>query len=198
MQNNQNRSSIGFIAGLITAVIVTGSLSTWWAVHTLTTSQTKPSTPTETPIPQTPKQVQAVVVYWLNDRGERLKLLNRPIMVNKSSGTQITLKTALETLLAGSKDFQYSSAIPSGTKLLSLIVDKQGVHLNLSSEFTRGGGSASMTGRLAQLLYTATSIDPKTQVWLSVEGQPLEVLGGEGLEIQQPMTRKWFDENFEL
>jgi spore germination protein GerM len=55
-----------------------------------------------------------------------------------------------------------------------------------------------MTGRVAQVLYTASSLDPATKVWLEVEGKPLEVLGGEGLMIDQPLTRENFKKNFEL
>ncbi|MEW5861695.1 MAG: spore germination protein, partial [Cyanobacteriota bacterium] len=59
-------------------------------------------------------------------------------------------------------------------------------------------GSASMTGRVAQILYTATSINPNTNVWIDVEGKRLEVLGGEGLVIDQPLTRQNFEKNFDL
>jgi spore germination protein GerM len=31
-----------------------------------------------------------------------------------------------------------------------------------------------------------------------VEGKPLEVLGGEGLELEQPLTRENFKKNFAL
>ncbi len=55
-----------------------------------------------------------------------------------------------------------------------------------------------MAGRLAQILYTATTLEPDAPVWLSVEGKPLEVLGGEGLLLEQPLSRDRFEKDFNL
>lgn len=194
----KNRLSIGFIGGIIAAILATGSVAAWWALNTLSTFQDSTPTTTESPTTQDPAKVERGQVYWLKDQGDRLELTASPVTVQKSSDNQQVLKTALESLLAGSTDANQITTIPQGTKLLDLTVDKAGVKVNLSQEFTAGGGSASMTGRLAQILYTATSLDPKTKVWLNIDGKPLELLGGEGLEIEQPITRQWFDENFEL
>ncbi len=195
--NRQNRSSIGFIAGIIAAMVTTGTVATWWAVHTLTYSTQTP-TPTESPASQPSDTEQRGQVYWLDARGDRLKLEESPLILQKSLTDQQVLETAVKSLLSGPQSSDNDTTIPPETKLLSLKLDKEGVHLNLSSEFTTGGGSASMMGRLAQLLYTATSLDANGKVWLSIEGEPLELLGGEGLIIEQPMTRLWFEKNFEL
>ena len=196
--DSQQRSSIGFIAGIIAAVLVTGSATAWWAIHTLTNSPDQTPTTTQTPATQNQDTLERAQVYWLETTGDRLKLQSSPLTVQKSATDQEVLKTAIENLLSGPATTSNETTIPSGTKLLDLKLEKQKLHLNLSSEFTTGGGSASMIGRLAQLLYTATSLDENTKVWLLIDGQPLEVLGGEGLMIEQPMTRQWFDENFEL
>ncbi len=195
--NRQNRSSIGFIAGIIAAMVTTGTVATWWAVHTLTHSTDIP-TPTESPVSQPSETKQRGQVYWLKTTGDRLKLAESPLSVQKSLTDQEVLETAVNSLLLGVEKGENETTIPQETKLLSLELDNKDIYLNLSSKFTTGGGSASMIGRLAQLLYTATSLDANGKVWLSIDGEPLELLGGEGLIIEQPMTRQWFEENFEL
>jgi spore germination protein GerM len=69
----------------------------------------------------------------------------------------------------------------------------------LSHEFGQGGGSSSTIYRVAQVLYTATSMDTQAPVFLSIDGQPLNEknsLGGEGLILEYPLTRQTFDNNF--
>lgn len=202
MQDNdhQNRSSIGFIAGIIVAVLATGTVTAWWAINTLTDSPDKTTTTKKTLDPKNPDTSEQGEIYWLDTTGDRLKLQGIPLTGQKSANNQEVLQTALETLLSGPQtaNNETTTTIPSGTKLLDFKLEKEELHLNLSSEFTAGGGSSSMVGRLAQLLYTATSLDSNTKVWLDIDGEPLELLGGEGLVIEQPMTRQWFEENFEL
>jgi spore germination protein GerM len=53
-----------------------------------------------------------------------------------------------------------------------------------------------MNGRIVQLLYTATSLNPSANLFLSIDGKPLEDLGGEGLEIPQPLRRQDFSLEF--
>ncbi|MGK7940117.1 MAG: GerMN domain-containing protein [Crocosphaera sp.] len=199
MQDHQPkpRSSIGFIAGIIAAMVTTGTVTTWWALHSLTNSPDA-ITPNSTDINQSPNIEQRGQIYWFDSTSDGLKLKAIPLRLDKSLEEEKVLKTAINRLLSGPETSANSTTIPPETKLLSLKLDDKGIHLNLSSEFTTGGGSTSMISRVAQLLYTATSLDSQVSLWLSVEGKPLKVLGGEGLLIKQPMTREWFDSNFEF
>jgi len=167
-----------------------------------------PTQPTQTPQALNPKPVQpkpvqptaakTVQVYWVKDVGDKIEVVPTKVALKEADKPDATLQAAFNSLLAGPKDASVSSAIPKGTKLRSLSVKNQEVYVDLSAEFTSGGGSNSMIGRLGQVIYTATSLKPDTQVWISVEGKRLELLGGEGLEVAQPSTRQTFDKNFTL
>ncbi|MGB7709738.1 MAG: GerMN domain-containing protein [Microcoleus sp.] len=150
------------------------------------------------PKPVQPTAAQTVQVYWVKDVGDKIEVFPTKVALKEADKPDATLQAAFNSLLAGPKDASVSSAIPKGTKLRSLSVKNQEVYVDLSAEFTSGGGSNSMIGRLGQVIYTATSLKPDTQVWISVEGKRLELLGGEGLEVAQPSTRQTFDKNFTL
>ena len=58
-----------------------------------------------------------------------------------------------------------------------------------------------MIYRVAQVLYTASSIEESANVYLSVQGELLNEenpLGGEGLILAEPLTRKQFVEDFSI
>lgn len=211
-QTQTRKLSLHTIAGISAAVaVLTASAGTaWWTWNSstpnspgvsITPSQTTP-TLTQTPpnvAPAQQQQQQEVPIYWLATEGNNIKVVSSNITLGANEDSEVLLKDAFQGLLIGPKDAQkHVSTIPEGTKLRDLEVKTDGIHIDLSKEFTSGGGSASMTGRLAQILYTASSLDPNAKIWINVDGEPLEVLGGEGILVDQPMTRQDFEANFEL
>ena len=190
----------GLIAGISALVLTVGGATAWLTWNSVPSEQTKtpqPSTAVEVP-PVTPAPVSPVVVeqpvqiYLLQDNGYKLQRVPTTVQVKASAEPKEVLGAALDSLLVRESD----TAIPNGTEVRNLSVQDDNIYLDLSQEFTSGGGSASMTGRLEQVLYTATALNSNAQVWISVEGQPLELLGGEGLEVPQPLSRTLFESEF--
>jgi len=197
-QQRVNRFPSSAIAAAIIAALAAGGGAAWWGFHA-TNPPTTTTVPNVVQQPTSPQAGQSTTaqIYLLRDTGRNLELVPKPIEVNTNQPNSV-LEAAFQGLLTESEDAKISSTIPEGTKLRSLRVQDDGIHVDLSQEFTTGGGSASMSGRLAQVIYTATTLDANANVWIEVEGKPLELLGGEGLVITQPMTRQSFQENFTL
>lgn len=138
--------------------------------------------------------------YWLSVSGAEVSLSPQPLAVQTDLKPETALKNAIEMLLSGPKPSLASyTTIPEGTRLLSLKIAPRGIYVDLSTEFGQGGGSSSMITRVAQILYTATCLEPSARVFLSVEGVPLDSahpLGEEGLLLAQPLTRSQFAKDF--
>ncbi|MGB0562526.1 MAG: GerMN domain-containing protein [Spirulinaceae cyanobacterium] len=162
-------------------------------------AQAPAQAPNAAPAKDPSRYDRPVQVYWLTDEDNAIELMSTPAAADKSTEPAAQLKSAMETLLAGPEtQDDRSTTIPAETTLRELAIEPDGVHVDLSSEFTQGGGSLSMTARVAQILYTATSANPEGPMWLKVDGEPLEVLGGEGIILEQPLTRQYFEANFDL
>jgi spore germination protein GerM len=213
-KETKNRLSRGWVAGISAIVVAVGAGTAWLTVNHRTAnpptnSDTTPSpvqnqTPTaqkNTPQPKSPATQIQVKAFYLQDRGSGFDLVPTPVQVAQTATPKEALQQAFSQLLASqssSSQQSFFSTIPEATQLRSVSVAEDGIHVDLSEEFVRGGGSAAMMGRLGQVVYTATSFDPQAQVWISVNGEPLKLLGGEGLEIPQPITREQFNREFSL
>lgn len=202
-----------FVAGISALVLTVGGVTAGWLwtsqrsqspvtePNALETSQPSatPNNPETAASPETvsPTANQTVEIYLLKDNGLKSELAPLPVKVPADSQPADILTVAFNTLLTNTdNDSGTFSNIPQGTQLRSLTIKDDGIYVDLSQDFKYGGGSNSMIGRLQQVLYTATSLDPNAQVWISLEGQPLTLLGGEGLEIPQPLSRQLFQSEF--
>jgi germination protein M len=105
---------------------------------------------------------------------------------------------ALEALLRGPDEFEQgyglSSAIPEGTQLLGLRIEDGIAYVDLTSEFESGGGTLSMQMRLAQVVYTLAQFPTVEGVLFSLDGEQVDVIGGEGIVVDQPLRRRDFRE----
>ncbi|AUB39472.1 Spore germination protein GerM [Nostoc flagelliforme CCNUN1] len=200
-QQGSNRISSGAIATVSAVVVAVGGGVAWFTTHSSNTpTPSNPSGRIEQPAqPSTrqPANEQTPNVYWLKPTDKNVTLVPQPVRVASIRANQ-PLEAAFQSLLAGPTEGTDSTTIPKGTKLLGLKAGNDEVHVNLSEDFTSGGGSTSMMGRVGQVVYTATTLNPKAKVYIDVNGKPLDVLGGEGVELQQPLTRESFQKNYSL
>jgi hypothetical protein len=102
---------------------------------------------------------------------------------------------ALNALLAGPGDAEINTspamftAIPEGTRLLGLTIEDGVATVDLSGEFASGGGSASVLGRLAQVVYTLTQFPTVEKVSFKLDGTPVSSFSGEGVVLDHPVGR---------
>lgn len=203
-QRKHNGISSGVAAAVAAATVAVAGVAGYFAMNPGDNPPNPGITqPTQNPdgsgIPGAATENKATV-YWLEPSGTSFNLVPQPIQVQADvNNPSEFLEAAFNSLLAGpTEGSPGSSAIPQETKLLGVKASSDEVRVNLSDDFQFGGGSAGMIGRVGQVVYTATALNPNAKVYLELNGEQIEVLGGEGLELEQPLTRENFLKNFEL
>lgn len=166
-------------------------LGTTSGTATATTLDGETGETTETVPPPASK---ATVTYqvWFTE-GETLHVVKRTEKATPRVG-----RAALEALFEGPESFEAESgvgtAVPQGTQLLGLAIDDGIASVDLTSEFESGGGSLSMTMRLAQVVCTLDQFPTVDGVLFKLDGEPVDVFSGEGIVIDHPVGCKDYED----
>ena len=157
------------------------------------TSSSRTPTPTASPTPSataSPGATSVVSVYFVS--GEKLQPVRR-----SATGVEVGA-AAVRALLAGPSAAEraggLSTAVPSGTTLLGLNIAAGLATVDLSGGYASGGGSLSMTSRVAEVVFTLTHFPTVQRVTFRLDGQPVTALGGEGVDLSRPVTRADYED----
>lgn len=153
----------------------------------------EPMEPTETVTPEPPGDME-VSLYWVS-AGENALGVKRTL-----PRTEAAARAALEALIAGPTDIEkttwpaISTAIPEGTRLLGITIEDGIAKVDFSKEFESGGGTFSVTARLAQVVYTLEQFPAVDGVEFYIEGTRAVEFSSEGLILDRPQTFDDYDE----
>jgi hypothetical protein len=103
------------------------------------------------------------------------------------------LQILLEGPSAADEEVGAATAIPEGTELLGVSREDSVLMVDLSSDFESGGGSLSMQLRVGQVVYTGTQFEGIDAVRILIEGERVDAIGGEGIVVAEPLTRRDFE-----
>lgn len=134
---------------------------------------------------------QKVTVYFTKASDE-LGVILIPIL-RKVHKDRTAYETAIRELFLGptieeQEKLELKTEIPGGSRLINVEENPKEVNINISSQFMRGGGSESMQVRFRQLRETALNLAKGRPVYLYIDGQKARTIGGEGLEVPQPLN----------
>lgn len=130
----------------------------------------------------------------LNNDGSLLLFpVNRKIEYVNTPLTE-TLKKLMEGPNESEKKDNIITNIPPNTKLLGVTIKNQTAYVNLSKEFEYNySGKDSMIAQIKQIVYTACEFENIKSVQFLIENKIQTYLGGEGVVINKPFTKKDFE-----
>ena len=168
---------VTLLAGLVNPVRAVPPLPTATASKTTAVTTAKP------------KPLRLKVYFMKNDK---LAVAGRMVPSTRAVG-----RAAMLQLLSGPSAKEaalgMTSCIPDKTRLLGLALAKGTATVDLSKPFESGGGSLSMTARLAQVVYTLSQFPTVSRVVFWLDGHRATVFGGEGIVLEHPVTRASFE-----
>ena len=154
--------------------------------------------PQEDPVTLKPKPAEKVYVnvFFIGQNANKEEIYRA---VNREYDKTIDgskIKFAIEALITGPTPYEKSkgvySEIPVDTHIIAINETSDKVIINLNSAFENGGGTDSLYKRLYQLIKTAKKNTDKT-VYLYIDGNKADVIGGEGIMITQPLNDNSLD-----
>lgn len=153
--------------------------------------------------PEKPEEVQQDVpkayvnVYFIGQNANKEEVYKVVKREYDSTKGETKLKYSIENLLKGPSIAEQKkgiySEIPQGTRLVSLEETPNKVVINLSGDFEQGGGTDGLYKRLYQLIKTANK-NTVLDVYLYINGKQADVIGGEGIMLNQPLNSNSLDE----
>lgn len=153
-----------------------------------------------------------VAVYFFKGKTPEVDKSTVNVYFSKLVGSDVQIEPVTRALPEGEQALEYSvralmegpneiekdkgffSEVPEGTRLIDVKTASDQLRINLNKQFMYGGGSNSIVTRLKQLVYTSIDAEPVREVYLDVAGEQVEVLGGEGLEVLQPLSKDNFSD----
>ena len=135
-----------------------------------------PEPGTKQPIPTAPTGSPVTLKAYF-DLGEKMQPVARTVPF-----TTAVLRASIEQLLKGPTAAETKAGIgtliPKGTRLRGVSLTDGVATVDLSSQFSSGGGTLSMTNRLAQVVYTATQFSERRR-------RPLQDRGEDGRRLRR-------------
>lgn len=137
------------------------------------------------------KEDQYVNIYFIgkNENNEEVYKAVKRVYNKDIDGSQI--RFAVNELIKGPKQKERAKGvyteIPSDSEVINISELSDKVIVNLNSAYVTGGGTDSLYKRLYQLIKTV-KLNSKLPVYLFIDGQRADVVGGEGIMLSQPLS----------
>lgn len=134
-----------------------------------------------------PSGQETMIITVYNSTKDAKYLVAEPHVVPKNDQPG---KTAMELLIAGTKNVELVSVMPSGTKLKNISIKNKIAYVDFNDKLIKNnsGGSAEEILLVAGIINTLTEFKEIQKVQIMVDGKKIDTISGH-LDIGEPLSR---------